>query len=293
MPDTRALYLNRFRRVLAHIDTHLGQPLDLATLAAVADFSPFHFHRQFAALFDITVDEYVRLRRMKCAAYRLAFREGQPIVDIALDGGYASPEAFARAFRKLAGQSPSEFRRAPDWSTWHATQPTSITLRELNMPLTFNDDAVRLVHTDDIRVAVLRHHGDPARIGDSLRRFIDWRRQAQLPPRVSATYNLLHDDPELVATEDYRFDLCAATSRPVSENVHGVVEGVIEGGRCAVLRHTGSDDGLAAAVRWLYGDWLPRSGEVLRDFPLYLQRVRFFPEVPEHEAVSDIFLPLR
>lgn len=72
-----------------------------------------------------------------------------------------------------------------------------------------------------------------------------------------------------------------------------MVEGVIEGGRCSVLRHTGTDGGLAAAVRWLYADWLPRSGEVLRDFPLYLQRLKFFPDVPEHAAVTDIFLPLR
>lgn len=293
MTDNRDPYLERFRRVLAHIDARLEQPLSVAGLAEVAGFSPFHFHRQFAALFDVGVNEYVRLRRLKRAAYRLAFRDGQPIVEIALDSGYASPEAFARAFRKLAGQSPSEFRRTPDWPTWHATQPTSNTLRDLQMPTTFHDEAVRIVHTNDIRVAVLRHHGDPARLGDSIRRFIDWRRQAQLPPRVSATYNLLHDDPELVAAEDYRFDLCAATSRPVSENVHGVVDGVIEGGRCAVLCHTGSDDGLAATVRWLYADWLPRSGEVLRDFPLYLQRVQFFPDVPEHEAVTDIFLPLR
>ena len=67
----------------------------------------------------------------------------------------------------------------------------------------------------------------------------------------------------------------------------------IPAGRCAVLRHTGADDGLAAAITHLYADWPPRSGEDLRDFPVYLQRITFFPDVPEHEAVTDIFLPLR
>jgi len=38
---------------------------------------------------------------------------------------------------------------------------------------------------------------------------------------------------------------------------------------------------------------LPGSGAELRDFPLYVQRVKFFPEVPEHEAVTDAFLPLK
>jgi len=30
-----------------------------------------------------------------------------------------------------------------------------------------------------------------------------------------------------------------------------------------------------------------------RDFPLYCQRLTFFPEVPEHEAVAELFLPLK
>ena len=37
----------------------------------------------------------------------------------------------------------------------------------------------------------------------------------------------------------------------------------------------------------------PASGEEPRDFPLYFQRVSFFPDVPEHEAITDVFLPLR
>jgi len=47
--DSRAEYQARMHRVLAHIDTHLDEPLDLATLAGVAHFSPFHFHRLFSA----------------------------------------------------------------------------------------------------------------------------------------------------------------------------------------------------------------------------------------------------
>jgi AraC family transcriptional regulator len=133
---------------------------------------------------------------------------------------------------------------------------------------------------DETRVAVLEHRGDPARIGDSLRTFIAWRKQNRLPPAVSATFNILYDDPAETAPEDFRFDICAAIDRGVAENPFGVVEKTIPGGRCAV-------------VRYLYSTWLPASGEEPRDFPLFLQRVRFFPDVPEHEAVTDVFLPLQ
>ena len=151
---------------------------------------------------------------------------------------------------------------------------------------------VKLVVFEETRVAALEHRGDPRLIGASGRRFIEWRKQNHLPPRVSATFNILHDDPSATPPEEFRLDICAATDRPVADNPFGVVAKTIPGGRCAVLRHVGSDDTLGETVKYLYSTWLPASGEELRDFPLFLQRVRFFPDVPEHEAVVDVFLPL-
>ena len=151
---------------------------------------------------------------------------------------------------------------------------------------------VRIVDFPETRVALLAHRGYPAKIGDSIRKFIEWRRQNGLPPKVSATFNLLYDDRDSTP-EDFRLDLCAATHRPVESNAFGVVDGCIPAGRCAVLRHVGSDDTLRASVGFLYSSWLPASGDEPRDFPLFVQRVKFFPDVAEHEAVTDVYLPLR
>jgi hypothetical protein len=46
--------------------------------------------------------------------------------------------------------------------------------------------------------------------------------------------------------------------------------------------------GYELAALYLYRDWLPGSGEETRDFPLYCQRVSVFPDVPEHEAITDM-----
>jgi len=145
----------------------------------------------------------------------------------------------------------------------------------------------------DTRVAVIEHRGDPRLIESSVRKLVAWRQQNGLGPGVSATFNIHHADPTSTPPADYRLDLCAATADGVAENAFGVVEKTIPGGRCAVLRHVGSDDTLGEAVRYLTSTWFPASGEQLRDFPLYMQRVRFFPEVPEDEAVTDVMLPLR
>jgi AraC family transcriptional regulator len=111
--------------------------------------------------------------------------------------------------------------------------------------------------------------------------------------KESATFNILYGDPATTPTEDFRLDIGVAIERDIEPNKAGIVVKTIPGGRCAVLRHTGSEDSLGSAIGYVYSTWLPQSGEELRDVPLYCQRIAFFPDVPEHQAVTDIFLPLR
>lgn len=151
---------------------------------------------------------------------------------------------------------------------------------------------VKIVDFQETRVGALEHRGDPSRIGDTIRRFIEWRKENKLSPKMSATFNIAYVDPAETLPDEYRMDICAATSRDVTDNALGVVGKTIPGGRCAVLRHVGSDDDLRDSVVYMYAEWLPASGEEPRDFPVFFQRVSFFPDVPEHQATTDIFLPL-
>lgn len=291
-PAASQLYHARMQRVLTYIDAHLDDDLSVAVLSGVAAFSPHHFHRQFLALFGINVHRYVQLTRLKRASYRLAFRENETVTRIALESGYEAPEAFARAFRQHTGQTPSGFRTQPDWAAWHDATASLAEARSQYMSPQFTCGQVKIIDFPATPVAVITHRGDPAAIGDTVRHLIAWRKQHGLPPRVSATFSILYHDPETTAPNDYRQDLCAATTREIAPNEQGITAGVIPAGRCAVLRLTGSTDHLKAAVTFLYADWLPHSGEEARDFPVFVQRVSFFPDVREADTVTDIFLPL-
>jgi AraC-like DNA-binding protein len=70
-------YHARMQRVLAYIDRHLDDDLDLETASGVAAFSKFHFHRQFTATFGLSVHRYVQLARMKRASHQLAYMDAQ------------------------------------------------------------------------------------------------------------------------------------------------------------------------------------------------------------------------
>ncbi len=287
-----ANYHGRMQRVLAHIDQNLGGDLGLDALSSVAAFSKHHFQRQFSATFGIAPHRYVQLARLKRASFRLAFRAGDSITDIALDAGFEAPETFSRSFKQCFGQTPTAFRHEPAWEPWLTTLGPLKKARTMHMHPDFTATDVRIINAAAIPIAHIEHRGAMDRVGTTIQRFIAWRRAAGLHPRNSATYNIFHTDPENTPDDLAHLDICVATHRDVPTSDIGITSGQIPAGRCAVLRITGASAVFEAAAAWLYREWLPQSGEEPRDFPFYCQRIEFFPDVPEHKAVTDLFLPL-
>jgi AraC family transcriptional regulator len=282
------------QQVIDYIDAHLDEDdLSLAQLSDIAALSKFHFHRQFSAFFALSVYSYIQTSRLKRASFELAYRSDKSVINIALDSGYRSPESFARAFKLYAQQTPSNFRKQPLWQPWQQANHPIHLARSMRVMSNSPLDQVKIIDVPATKIAVLAHHGDPILLGDSIRTFIAWRKQHHLPPARNATYNLLYNDPKTTPAADFRLDLCVATDIAISPNDAGIIAGLIPTGRCATLRHVGTEESLVATFTALYRDWLPDSGEQLRDFPLYLQRVAFFPDVAENDAITDIFLPLQ
>ena len=102
-------YHQRIARVIAAILADPGAPHTVDSLAAVACLSQFHFHRIYRALTGESVAETLQRLRLAQAAHRLT-NTVDSVTEIALDVGYESPQAFARAFRGLTGVSPSSFQ---------------------------------------------------------------------------------------------------------------------------------------------------------------------------------------
>ncbi|WP_447724418.1 AraC family transcriptional regulator [Sphingomonas koreensis] len=287
-------YHARMQRVLDHIDRHLDGDLDLETVSRVAAFSKFHFHRQFTATFGLSVHRYVQLARMKHASHRLVHGTDQSVTDIAMDAGYEAPDAFARAFRQRFEQSPSSFRKAPDWGPWLAAFGPLDNARSELMQIIFTDDDVTIRDVPPTPVAILEHRGDRATLGGTIQRFRAWCKVAGLSPETSSSFMVFRSERCPANPADYSMDLCAGTGQPIEVNDAHMKAGVIPGGRCAVLRYPGNTNNLEPAAQYLYRDWLPASGEEAGDFPIYCQRrLSLISEVPAHEVVVELFLPLK
>ena len=153
---------------------------------------------------------------------------------------------------------------------------------------------VKIVKFEKTKVAVLEHRGAPGLVNDSVRIFIEWRKESGLSPvKFSKNFGIVYNNPDTTEPEQFRFDIGGSVSDDVPDNSQGVVNKVIPSGRCAVIRHHGSHDMIGGCAYYLYRDWLPESGEELRDFPLYFHYLNLLPETPEHELVTDIYLPLK
>jgi len=152
---------------------------------------------------------------------------------------------------------------------------------------------VTIVDFSETMIAVLEHRGSHTLVMDSVRKFIDWRKQSGLSPVASShTFGIAYDDPAVTLPEAFCFDVCGEVKQPVPANSQGVVNKRIPEGRCAVVRHIGSTDRISDSVYYLYREWLPESSEELRDFPLFFHYIKRVPETPEHEQVTDVYLPL-
>jgi AraC family transcriptional regulator len=280
-------YAAKFNKVFDYIDKHQNEDLSLEHLSQVACFSKYHFHRQFSAYTGISVFKYVQLARLKHASYRLVFNTQERITDIALDARFENPESFSRAFKNTFGQTPSEFRSKPAWQHWNEQYKFPTRERSNNME-------VEIVECEAIKVAMLKHIGPPALLMGSIEIFIDWRKTSGLSPvKSSRTFGIAYDNPQTTEPEKFQFGICGSVKKEIPDNFQGVQNSVIPAGRCAVVRHQGSHDRIGESIYPLYREWLPQSGETLRDFPLYFHYLNLMPETPEHELVTDIYLPLK
>jgi len=98
------------KRIVEFIEEHLADELPLATLAGLAQLSTYHFARAFKRSFGVPPHRYHTNRRIERARAMLA-KPGSAVADIAVEVGFSGASAFSAAFRKMTGQTPTDYRR--------------------------------------------------------------------------------------------------------------------------------------------------------------------------------------
>lgn len=100
-------YLNN---AIEYIEDNLDSTIEIDEIAKAAFTSRYHFQRMFHAITGFTLAEYIRNRRLTLAGEELSSKDAK-ITEIAIKYGYESPDAFAKAFQRLQGVTPSKIKK--------------------------------------------------------------------------------------------------------------------------------------------------------------------------------------
>ncbi|MEM1048016.1 MAG: AraC family transcriptional regulator [Pseudomonadota bacterium] len=279
--STRADYYARIERVMAYMADHLFEDLRLETLAEVAAFSPYHFHRIYRALARETVAETIRRLRLHHAAGRLV-RSQAPVAEIAKQVGYSNAAAFTRAFTQAFGMSPAAYRAAGpspapthQWSTKDNMMTYDVTFRDWSTT----------------RLATIRHTGPYMEIGRAFERLSAWAVSHNMFGPDTKMVAIYWDDPQSTAPEALRSD-AGLTVTPDFNPDDIVTVQDIPALRSASIDHKGPYAGLQSAYTWLYGTWLPESGSETADFPPFEEYLNDPKSTPPQELITRIHVPV-
>lgn len=276
--------MDPIKKALWCIESRFASELSLDEIAEVSGVSRFHLSRAFGVATGRSVMRYVRERRLSEAARQLA--DGAPdILQVALDWGYGSHEAFTRAFREHFGVTPEELRARRDLSSLALVEPLSMHAAS-RTPLA----EPRIVTGKPMLIAGFSGHFS---VDNTQGIPLLWQRIAphfgHIPGQkgfiaYGASYNC--DD---VGAFDYiaGVEVSSFSDLPDEFARLSVPEQL-----CAVFEHSGHITGIKQTFEAIWRDWLPKSGrEPAMGVTLELMDQRF--DGATGNGIVEIWVPLK
>ena len=317
----RAVYEGRVNAAIDYVEAHLGEELTVETLATVAHFSPYHFHRIFSAMTGETIGGFVARVRIERAAGLLIARPQMPVTEIALETGFASPSSFSRAFREAYGTSPTGWRRGGraaherrSAEPWSDPTPDSLAQRgefgllgrRLSVETgrmvwdvaagSLGSVVVRVEPFAHTEVAYVRYTGRYQGLGEVFSelysRLLAWAEPRGLIGQGTPLFNLYHDDPSLTDDDHLRVSVCVPV--PADTPPEGQVGRMsIPAGAVASGRFELGLNDYPEAWYAMAAGWLPEGGYEPDDRLPFERYVVGREAGAEGTEVMDIGIPVR
>jgi AraC family transcriptional regulator len=307
--------------VIDFIERNIDQELSLESLALVANFSRFHFHRIFKAMMGETLNQFIQRVRLERAAALLAHNPKKSITEIAFDCGFSGSASFARAFKDFFDMPASQWRsrgrhsnrkngktnrkkgesfgnmgKDTATSSYYIDDQTNKPKWRIKMKKE-NEFTVEVKEIPEQSVAYLRHvgpyQGDGELFGRLIGKLMTWagaRGLINFPE--TQLLMVYHDDPKVTDDEKLRTSVCLTI--PKETKVDGEIgKMTLHGGDYAVARFELADNEFQQAWDKIYGVWLPDSGYQPDNHPCFEICHNDPKEHPEHKHIVDICVPVK
>jgi AraC-like DNA-binding protein len=117
------IWVDKVKEAIDYIEDNLFESISAESVGKAINYAPSSFSNIFSAITGYSVGEYIRFRRLSCAANELETGE-HSVTEMAFECGYETVEAFSKAFKRLFGCPPSRLSKTD--SGYHRFSPISI-----------------------------------------------------------------------------------------------------------------------------------------------------------------------
>ena len=274
-------YVQRINKVVAYINNHLDETLDLKTLANEAALSDFHFHRIFKALKGEAIGGYITRLRLEATA-RLLRYTSLTIEEIAFNIGYETSASLSKAFKKQYGISPTEYRTNKD---------TYIMKKEIiNPDLALKAPKIVTLEPKNLIYVALTGAYRSLDYGKAYEQLWAVIKAQKLFTKGIESICISYDDPKITEGSLQRSDVCLAIHKPATPQEEVSCK-TLAGGKYAVFFYQGCYENLSqvydTAVRWVIDHQY-----TLREEPFFEKYLNDARRTPKEKLKTEIYIPI-
>lgn len=278
-------------RAIEYIESHLNENISLSDVSRETGYSYYHMTRLFSSVLGESVGHYINRRRLYNASEKLLY-SNRKVMELALDCGFESSEAFSRAFKAVFEISPTAYRKAGLNLVVNAK-------RELN-PEDVHHIANNISRIPEIvlyketELAGLR--GTTCLSDNRLPALWEQLMRRQKELFDSGIGYSICETQRTVYTKDGDVLFSVMIGAPVNTFYslpQELTTKTLRGGRYAVFTHRGTLANLYKTYQYIYGTWFQTTKEELddrEDFEVYEQEILSF-DSPDNEV--KIYIPIK
>ena len=274
-------YIQRINKVVAYINNHLDETLDLKKLANEAALSDFHFHRIFKALKGEAIGGYITRLRLEAIARLLRYTT-LTIEEIAFNIGYETTASLSKAFKKQYGISPTEYRTNKD---------TYIMKKEIiNPDLALKTPKIVTLEPKNLIYVALTGAYGSLDYGKAYEQLWAVIKAQKLFTKGIESICISYDDPKITEGSLQRSDVCLAIHKSATPQDEVSCK-TLAGGKYAVFFYQGSYENLSqvydTAVRWVIDHQY-----TLREEPFFEKYLNDARRTPKEKLKTEIYIPI-
>lgn len=278
---------NTIYEIMVYINLNLFEHITLDALSNRFSYSKYHLHRRFKDIIGITINDYIKKRRIENSIYFLSANPDSDISEIASNYGFSSA-TYSREFRKVFNRTPIEWRNIYRKGT--GIKKDSNICKNYEQFICYNDygipkeiKGIYLAEIHSKKISAKIYYGN---YYDKKVRDI-WMEMKECNKDGGRYVLISLNSPAVTDVNSCLYVLGFESSSETS----GLSNIVIDGGSYLIIDYMGSRDSFRDAYTWMIKYYFPQKG-LKYDYRVQFHDYIEAPDLGESEMTCRIYIPV-